>query len=1086
MKSNFTKKPIAIICFFALCLGAANYVWQKTSVVSPETGITQQEVTAPTAAQENAPIQVLTPETKGETNAVSTAKPSKTKKTTPSVNTSHSSQKEVDNDKLAYEENEEDEAAERKSVEGRWAAEFEMIKDPKTGQIPRGIHQKEIAAAQKTHAFQLPAELGEDGVTLRTLPTIGVTSRGPNNYGGRTRAIGFDKRNTQIILAGGVSSGLFRSTDGGATWTRITPAGLIHGVTAIAQDPRTTGNNQDTWYFGTGENSSSAGGTGAQYLGNGVWKSTDNGLTWTALASTQGNLYSYDNDFDNINRIIIDPNNGAVLVAAGETIKRSDDGGAMWTNVAGNTTTAGTNPTEIIYNAVGNVFYAAIHGAAASDKGGIYNSANGITWTRIRTPTQLQAGGVKRITLANAGNTANIYAFYETTTPITCTGGGTSNAGLQFYYPTGMTWTDHSQKIGTCAGGTSDPKVINFQDGYNMCITTKPDDSRIIFLGGTEIYRLDSLTSDYKYIGGDQGAANATNLHVDNHLLLFEPGSNVTMWAGNDGGIRKTDVTGTIAPTATGGYTWTDRTSGYITYQYYRADINPTNGSDFVAGAAQDNAITLQPSTAQAKEIHGGDGTCIGVISGTDFNTYNVIVATQNGSISRIVNGAGSDIKPTGQAQGFKTYFLLDADNTNHLYYPTNAKKLYRTRNATAIADGTIGDVTTGWEEMTGVAATLSGNVSALSITRNIGMGNAAYSASNANRKMYIGTNDAKVYRLADPAFGAIATAPIDITPTGATGYVSDITTNPYDDKEIMVTYSNYATPSVWYTADATAATPTWVNVEGPVGTPVELASARSAMIVRAGSTPVYIVGTSTGVYGTMTLSGATTAWERIGLDEIAFSPSVAMRLRPSDNKMVLGTHGNGLFMLAFPAAVLPLDLLSFNAAKNKEAVQLKWASANETGFSQYNVQKSDDGKYFSLLTTVKATGSGTYQAIDDKPFAGQNYYRLEMVDVDGKRRFSKVVNVTFDTKVNLVSVYPNPAKTSVVTLDLTMNKESDLIFEWKDIAGRSRLRSQQKVAQGNSQISVDVSALESGMYFITTRNVANNETLRVMRFIKQ
>ncbi len=68
----------------------------------------------------------------------------------------------------------------------------------------------------------------------------------------------------------------------------------------------------------------------------------------------------------------------------------------------------------------------------------------------------------------------------------------------------------------------------------------------------------------------------------------------------------------------------------------------------------------------------------------------------------------------------------------------------------------------------------------------------------------------------------------------------------------------------------------------------------------------------------------------------------------------------------------------------------------------------------------------------------------------------------------------------------MKFNNESDLIFEWTDIAGRSRLRSPQKVAQGNSQISVDVSTLESGLYFITTRNVANNETLRVMRFIKQ
>jgi Secretion system C-terminal sorting domain len=1080
MKNSFTKNPIVLICCLALTVGVTNYIWQKASTTSIEKATNNQEVLTPKAVQET-PNPVITPETTSKTDVTTLSKPSKTKKVTPSVKQSKTSQINDYDTHLASVEN--NKAKEKKSVGGRWKAEFNMIKDPKTGQIPRGIQLKEINAAKKTREFQLPAELGEDGVTLRTLPTIGITSRGPNNYGGRTRAIGFDKRNTQIMLAGSVSSGIFRSTDGGGSWTRVTPAGEIHSVTAFAQDPRA--GQEDVWYCGTGENlGNSANGTGASYLGHGILKSTNNGVTWTPLANTRNNLYSFDLDFDYISRIVVDPTNGAVLVAASESIKRSLDGGTTWEDVLG----TGTNgqPSDIIYNAVSGTFYASIYGTNAS--GGVWRSTTGETgtWTKIRTPTELDAGGTKRIVLSNVANTANILAFYETTANVAC---GASKVGLQLYDPTGMgTWADHTAKIGVCAGGTTTPKAISSQGGYNMCITTKPNDADIVYLGGVEIYRLNLTTAAYEYIGGSQLPANATNLHVDNHLLLFEPGSNDILWAGNDGGVRKTDATGAIAPGATGGYTWTDRTSNYVTYQYYGADIHPTMGSDFVAGGAQDNAFTIQPTTAEAKEVGPTvDGIHIGLISGTDFNNYSAIICWQEGAIARLTNGATTDIKPDMATQEFKTYFLLDGDNTSHLYYPTNTKKLYRTRNATAIADGTISaDASTNWEEITGVAATLTGNISFMAVTRNVGAGNTAYTASNASRKMYMGTDDGKVYRLADPAFGAIATAPVDITPAGATGFVSGIATNPYDDKEVLVTYSNYGTPSVWHTADASVATPTWTNVEGATGTAVELASARSAMIVRAGSTPVYVVGTSTGLYGTTALSGATTVWEKISPTDIAQSPSVAMRLRTSDNKMVLGTHGNGLFMLEFPAAVLPLDLLSFNAAKNKEAVQLKWASANEVGFSHYNVQKSDDGKYFSLLTTVKATGSGTYQTVDDKPFAGQNYYRLEMVDVDGKRRFSKVVNVTFDTKVNLVSVYPNPAKTSTVTLDLTMNKESDLIFEWTDIAGRSRLRNTQKVAQGNSQISVDVSALESGIYFITTRNVANNETLRVMRFIKQ
>jgi Secretion system C-terminal sorting domain len=1078
MKKMFTSKSFVLVCALACVAILATY-WQPTKPAVAPIAATPQaaisEATNKIQATENLDIK--------ESEAKKPVLAAKLSKKT--AETSHLSPL---TEGAISDTEEAKEAAERKTVADRWEAEFQMIKNPTTGQIPKGVHQKGLGAAKKVRALQLPAELSEDGLTLRTLPTITTTVRGPNNYGGRTRAIAFDKRNTQIILSGGVSSGVFRSTDGGGSWTRLTPAGDVHGVTAIAQDPRA--GQEDTWYFGTGESNSSAGGGGsASYLGHGLWKSTDNGLTWTPVASTQAgnNLYSYDNDFDNISRIVIDPNNGAVLVGAGETLRRSADGGATWTRVIGDDA-AGSNQTDIIYNAVANAFYASIHGGAAAAQGGIYRSTDGIAWTKIRTPAELNAVGVKRIVLANVAATANILALYENTTPIMCTGGGTSEAGLQLYNATTTTWTDHSQKVGNCAGGTSNPKNISFQGGYNMCVVTKPNDGDMVYLGGVEIYRVNLGTSAYEYIGGDQGSANATNLHVDNHLLLFQPGSNDILWAANDGGMRRTDVNGTIAPGPTGGYSWTDRTSGYITYQYYRADINPADGSNFLAGAAQDNAITLQASTAEAKEIHGGDGTAIGVITGTDFNTYNVIVATQNGSVSRINNGTGMDIKPTGQAQGFKTYFLLDADNTNLLYYPTNAKKLYRTRNAAAITDGTIADVNVNWEEITGVAATLTGNISAMSVTRNIGIaGTPAYTASSVNRKMYIGTDDGKVYRFEDPAFTGVASAPTAITPPTATGYVSDVISNPYNDKELLVTYSNYGVPSVWHTADASGVTPTWTNVEGATGSAVELASARSAMIVKTGATTLYMVGTSTGLYGTTVLNGGTTAWERIAFADIAYSPSVSMRLRVSDNKMVLGTHGNGLFMLAFPAAALPLDLLSFNATKNDaSSVQLKWVSANEVDFSHYNVQKSEDGKIFTPFAKVKATGAGKYQTLDEKPSAGQNYYRLEMVDTDGKRKYSNIISVSFDAKGTTMSVYPNPVQGNVLTVDMSVNNDSEFTFTVTDIAGRNRLTSQNKVVSGTNQLPLDISTLEKGIYFISAKNATTQEILRTMRFIKQ
>lgn len=1007
---------------------------------------------------------------------------------------------------------EERKARKQRTVAERWKAEFEMLKDPKTGKIPRAdvIRSKEVA--KFVPELKLSPILNADGT--ETLPTITVESRGPNNYGGRTRALGFDVRNTNIVLSGGVSGGIYRSTDGGGTWSRVTPTGEMHNVTAIAQDPRPNPdpnpmnlNYRNTWYCGTGEsNGNSADGTGGKYYGHGIWKSTDNGLTWTALTTTRGTLYNLDNAFDYISRIVVNPANGDVLVAASGTIQRSTNGGGTWTSVLGTFDTEEVGMGDIVVNtadvagSASNRVYAAIHGS------GIHCSTNnGETWTQIATSTALAAGGIKRIVLSNVANTNRILALCETTNNVACTSGGNTKVVLKEWTPSGAgagdgAWTDHTQKIGNCASSSELLKNISTQDGYNMCITTKPDNANMVYLGGVEIFRLDLSNNEYRYIGGTQMSANATNLHVDNHLLMFEPGSNTTLWSANDGGLRKTDVTGTITPPAvvgepanghySGGYVWTDRNANYTTHQYYMADINPTNGSTFVAGAAQDNAFTIQPIGSTAKEVGPSvDGTAVGVISGTDMTTYKILVGWQNGGFSRLDNGTSTDIQPTAQTQGFHSIILLDADNTTHLYYPTNTKKLYRTRKAHDMADVPVGgtnisgDASTNWQEITGIAATISGNITTMEVSRNNAHSDAAYNASNTNRRMYIGTNDGKVYRLADPAFCDAATTPTNITPAGATGYVSDIAVNPYDDKEILVTYSNYGVKSVWHTSDASVATPTWNDVEGPAGSAVELASARSAMIVKAGADKLYIVGTSTGLYGTTTLSGATTVWEKISSTDIGQAVCIGMRLRPSDNKMVLGTHGNGLYMLTFPAAVLPIELLAFNAQKQDKQVKLTWNAANPDNFSHFVVEKSTDGKKFSELKTVEVNSNHDYQTLDENPSVGINYYRLAMVDKDKTVNYSKVVSVVFESNQQVVT-FPNPAKGNEVTLDIDIERDMNIEIQWIDAAGRVSLQQQQAAQAGKNKLSLDIRELPAGMYWLQIRN-ANKQLINVSRFVK-
>ena len=265
------------------------------------------------------------------------------------------------------------------------------------------------------------------------------------------------------------------------------------------------------------------------------------------------------------------------------------------------------------------------------------------------------------------------------------------------------------------------------------------------------------------------------------------------MWNGSDGGISKTDVSGPIIPGPKGGFTWSSRNSNYITYQYYYADINPEPGSNFVAGSAQDNAFTVQPDSAIAKEVGPTvDGTCVGVISGTSFSNFNLIECWQNGGLQRHQDNMSVwDIQPDNQKQGFLAYFFLDPDNTNHLFYPANSGKLYRTRNARNITTNVIGnDPSTGWQELSGVTSSMMGDITTMEATRNIFYsGNLPYSISDETRYLFIGTDAGNVYRLSDPAYCTVGTVPIPIKPDGAVGFVSDIAVNPKNQREIVVTY---------------------------------------------------------------------------------------------------------------------------------------------------------------------------------------------------------------------------------------------------------------------------------------------------------
>jgi hypothetical protein len=165
---------------------------------------------------------------------------------------------------------------------------------------------------------------------------------------------------------------------------------------------------------------------------------------------------------------------------------------------------------------------------------------------------------------------------------------------------------------------------------------------------------------------------------------------------------------------------------------------------------------------------------------------------------------------------------------------------------------------------------------------------------------LYIGTSSGKVYRIKDPQGASVNINPTDITPSSMTGgVVTDISVNSRNQDTVMAVVSNYGVNSIFWTGNATAAQPTWQMIEGNLNIP----SVRSCEIVVKTTGVEYYVGTSTGLFSTSTIAAENTVWSReVGT---AGEPSSMMNTaiinslayRWSDNTLVVGTHGNGMFV---------------------------------------------------------------------------------------------------------------------------------------------------------------------------------------------
>ncbi len=759
--------------------------------------------------------------------------------------------------------------------EARELHEFYRQVNPATGKVPISEKRQEFRQAEDS-------KFRSSNPMARRIQTNYI-NRGPTNFGGRTRSIVIDRTDLSgnTILAAAVSGGVFKTINGGSNWIKVSSNDAIHNATSLAQDPRAGFEN--IWYYGTGEgNGNSAALDGAFYLGQGIWKSIDGGNTWRQIPNTNSEFTAYDSAFDITYKLEVHPITGDLYAALGGQIKRFN--GTSWTTEIENSSVFTNRHTDVVITSNGRV-YAGFSGTNDAATRGVWTSPTGNgSWTRFNEPSFKPAG---RLVLALApSNQDKLYTIFDNGKNSDCEKVAIVGAELWMWDQSTSIFTNYSSKLPDEPGCSDGNDPFTSQKGYDLEISVKPDNENFIVIGGSNAYKIENITTQSMFtrIGGYKNADNYEiyNLgtkvehHPDIHDLVFSITNPSVLFSGTDGGVHKTtDVTRSIVG-------WENLNNNYQTYQYYHVAIDPLPGSDIVIGGTQDNGtkaggtLVGTPDLTTQFGIYGGDGVAVGI--SRDQPCLPVFLGSQFGDFMRVCDDYIS-IAPEGSTSNFVTYFHLDPDNNNALYY-AGKNTLYKTIDASNVTTLT-------WTNMgTTSVFTHADNFEIFSTTRGTYNPNSSY--------LLMGGDQGHIYKLNDPQNAASLSLATDITPpTATTGFPSIVTglaIHPTNKDIVLATYSNYGTNSIFLTTNATSAQPTWTLVERNLSAH----SIRSAAIAEVKGETIYFVGTARGLYSTA---------DPVNLDWIREAPELigqalvsSLAYRPSDNHLLIGTHGNGMY----------------------------------------------------------------------------------------------------------------------------------------------------------------------------------------------
>lgn len=447
-------------------------------------------------------------------------------------------------------------------------------------------------------------------------------SLGPNSntsgYAGtgRVMSIAWHPTNSDIIYVGSAGGGLWKTTNGGGSWSPKTDEIDAMGISAILLDP----DNPNTIYIGTGDCD------GADNYSIGVLKSTDGGDTW----NTTGLDWTSQNQRLIYNMVFDPDNSDIILLASNNGIYRSLNAGSSWTQeISGSFRDIDFHP-----DGTTNTYY-----ATTTDD--IYRSTNnGDTWSNIET-----ISGANRLTIATTeDNSDYLYVLASS---------GSNNGLLGIYRSTDGGDTFSEQVSGSdinLLGWSSAGTDTGGQGWYDLVIAADPNDAEVIHVGGVNHWKSTDGGVNWT-IKSHWSGSGAVAVHADKHLLEY---NGTTLWEGNDGGIYRT---------TDGGDTWIDETSDMVISQMYRVGIAETD--ERIMAGLQDNGSKLRNNDSNWTDEVGGDGMDCAI---NPTNSDVLYACIQNGNLRRSTNAGASwtDIRsniPGSPTGAWVTPYLLDPSN---------------------------------------------------------------------------------------------------------------------------------------------------------------------------------------------------------------------------------------------------------------------------------------------------------------------------------------------------------------------------------------------------------------------------------------